>query len=156
MKPVGTPQFKVVYGRSKCILPTTVQQKADGSWLLERTPTCNGTHQIRVYIFEHWLVENVPEFTVDGELKEGDIVQRGPDSISTAEDFLKSKGEDVKMATQYEVGKLTKVTHTHAGSALLSTYHLQITWGHNSSKPLIEETSFSWSECSGFPIELAL
>ena len=107
-------------------------------------------------VFDRWFVENVPEFTVDGELKEGDIVRRGPDSTSTAEDFLKSKGEDIKMATQYEVGKLTKVTHTCVGKALLSIYHLQIIWGHNSSKPLIEEMSFSWSKYSGFPIELAL
>ena len=158
VQPVGALQFKVVYGRSNRVLPTTVQQKADGEWLLECTPTCNGTHTIRVCVFGHWIEENVPTFTVDGELKKGDVVRRGPDSSSTAEDFLKTKGEDVKMAdiSRYNVGKLTTVTRTYVGKSLSSTYHVEVTWGHDSAKPLVEEKSFTWSEYSGFPIELVL
>jgi hypothetical protein len=158
VQPVGTPQFKVVYGRSNRVLPTTVQEKSDGTWLLECAPTCNGTHTIRVCVFDRWIEEDVPTFMVDGELKEGDIVRRGPDSTSTAEEFLKSKGEEVKMAdiSQYKVGKLTTVTRTYIGKCLSSTYQVEVTWGHDSAKPLIEEMSFTWSEYSGFPIELAL
>ena len=157
VQPVGTPQFKVIYGRSCRVLPTTVQKTADGAWLLECTPTCNGTHTIRVCVFGHWIEESVPTFTVDGELKEGDIVRRGPDSTSTAEDFLKIKGKDVEMAdvSWYNVGKLTKVTRTYIGKSLSSTYHVEVTWGHDSAKPLVEEMSFTWSGYSGFPIELA-
>ena len=158
VQPVGTPQFKIVYGRSRRVLPITVQEKLDGTWLLEYVPTCNGTHSIRVCVFDRWIEEDVPTFTVDGELKEGDVVRRGPDSTSTAEDFLKSKGEEVKMAdsSQYNVGKLKTVTRTYIGKCLSSTYNVEVIWGHDSAKPLTEEMSFTWSEYSGFPIELAL
>ena len=159
VQPVGTPQFEVIYGRSNRSLPTTVEQKADGEWLLECTPTCNGSHTIRVCVFDRWIEEDLPTFTVDGELKEGDIVRRGPDTTTTAEDFLKSKGEDVTEMTdisQYNVGKLTKVTRTYIGKGLSSTYHVEVTWGHDSAKPLVEELSFRWTDYSGFPIELAI
>lgn len=158
VQPVGTPRFKVVYGRSNRVLKSTVKQKADGSWLLECTPCCSGTHTIKVCVFGHWITDSVPTFTVDGELKQGDIVRHGPDSTSTTEDFLKSKGEDIEKVdvSQYNVGKLAKVTRTYIGKSLSSTYHLEITWGHDSIKPLVEETSFTWSGYSGFPIELAL
>ena len=46
--PVGTPQFEVMYGNSERILKTTVQPTVDGTWVLECTPTCIGTHKIRV------------------------------------------------------------------------------------------------------------
>ena len=156
VQPVGTPQFEVVYGNSKRTLKTAVQQAADGSWLLDCTPTCIATHKIRVCVFGHWITYNIPTFTVEGELKEGDIVRRGPDTTTTAEDFLKRKGEDVKMASQYEVGKLTKVVHSTSrrGSP---KYELEITWGHESANPLIEEMPPStWNDTLGFPIELAL
>ena len=156
VQPVGTPQFKVVYGRSNRILKSTVKQKAAGSWLLECTPCCNGTHTIRVCAFGYWMGDSVPTFLVEGELNEGDIVRRGPDSISTVEDFLKRKGGDIKMASQYEVGKLTKVIRTYSGKGSSTTYQVDITWGHESAKPLVEEMSFSWSDVFGFPIELAL
>ena len=158
VQPVGTPQFKVVYGRSRRVLPITVQENPDGTWLLEYVPACNGTHTIRICVFDRWIEEDVPTFTVDGELKEGDVVRRGPDSTSTAEEFLKSKGEEVKMAdiSQYNVGKLKTVTRTYIGKCLSSTYHVEVTWGHDSAKPLTDEMSFTWSEYSGFPIELAL
>ena len=80
VQPVGMPEFKVVYGKSQRVLKTAVQQKADGSWLLECTPTCIGTHKITVCVFGHWITNNVPTFTVEGLLKEGDIVRRGPHS----------------------------------------------------------------------------
>ena len=75
VQPVGKLQFKVVYGRSEHVLKTTVQQKADGSWLLECTPCCNGTHEISVCVFGHWIAENVPTFMVEGRLKEGRLPQ---------------------------------------------------------------------------------
>ena len=156
VQPVGTPQFEVIYGNSNRILKTTVQQAADGSWLLECTPTCIGTHKIRVCIFGRWITHNIPTITVEGELKEGDIVRRGPDSTSTAKEFLKSKGEDIKMASQYEVGKLTKVDHTRSRRGY-PKYELEIAWGHESANPLVERMpSSTWNETLGYPIELAL
>ena len=107
-------------------------------------------------IFGYWITYNIPTFTVDGELKEGDIVRRGPDPTSTAKEFLKSKGEDVKMASQYEVGKLTKVNHTYSRRGY-SKYELEIAWGHESANPLVEQMpSSTWNETLGYPIELAL
>ena len=127
VQPVGTPHFKVIYGRSKRVLPITVQENPDGTWLLECVPICNGTHTIRVCIFDRWIEEDVPTSTVDGELKEGDVVRRGPDSTSTTEEFLKSKGEEVKMAdiSQYNVGKLKTVTRTYIGK--INVFHRRIT-----------------------------
>ena len=157
VQPIGTPQFKVIYGRSHRILKSTVQPAGDGSWLLECTPTCIATHEIEVCVFGHWISYNVPTVAVEGVLKEGDIVRRGPDPKSTAKNFLQTKGEDVNMAPQYETGKLTKVIHTHSLSKLSSKYELEITWGHESANPLVEQMpSSAWNETLGFPIELAL
>jgi hypothetical protein len=157
VQPVGTPQFKIIYGQSNRILKTTVQPAGDGSWLLECTPTCIATHKIHVCVFGHWVSYNIPTVAVEGVLKEGDIVRRGPDPKSTAAEFLKKKGEDVKMAPQYEVGKLTKVFHTYSLSRVSSKYELEITWGHESENPLVEKMpSSAWNETLGFPIELAL
>ena len=83
-------------------------------------------------------------------------MRRGPDPKSTAVQFLKSKEEDVKMASQYEVGKLTKVSHSYSkrGSP---KYELEIVWGHESANPLTEQMPTSaWNNTLGFPIELAL
>ena len=156
VKPIGVPEFKVLYGKSERVLKTTVQQKTDGSWLLECTPTCIGIHKITICVFGYLITTNIPKFTVEGTLNEGDIVRRGPDPNSTAKDFLESKGEDIKMASQYEVGKLTSVIHSKSrrGSP---KYELEVTWGHESEKPLVEEIpSSTWNEVFGFPIELAL
>ena len=138
---VGTPQFMVVYGRSNRVLKTTVQQKTDRKWLLECTPTCIGSHTIRVCIFGRWIRESVPIFMVEGKLKDGDIVRRGPDSTTTTEDFLKSKGEDIKLATQYEIGKLIKASRTSIGKGSSYTYDVEISWGYDSAKPLVEKDS---------------
>ena len=157
VQPVGTPQFKVIYGQSRRILKSTVQPAGAGSWLLECTPTCIATHKIEVCVFGHWISYNLPTVAVEGVLKEGDIVRRGPDPKSTAEKFLQKMGEDVKMAPQYETGKLTKAIHSHSLSKQSSKYELEITWGHESAKPLVERMpSSAWNETLGFPIELAL
>ena len=61
------------------------------------------------------------------------------------------------MASQYEVGKLTKVAHRNSRKGSSSKYKVEIAWGHESAKPLVEQMpTFTLNEIFGYPIELVL
>ena len=156
VQPVGTPKFRVKYGRSERTLKINVHSQQEGTWLLEFTPCCLGAHKIEICVHGYWITSGVPEFTVTGKLKEGDIVCRTPDSNSTVQEFVAK--EDIKNSSLYEEGRLTKVTETRSRSHSSTLYDFYVTWGHNSEKPLVERMSFrSFSDsCSGIPLELAL
>ena len=46
----------------------------------------------------------------------------------------------------YEVGKLTKVERSYIGKGCTPNYEVEVTWGHDTEEPKVEELSFIWSE----------
>ena len=157
VQPVGIPEFRVKYGRSERTLKISVQGQQSGRWLLEFTPCCLGTHRIEICVYDYWITSDVPEFIVEGELKTGDIVRRTPCSTSSVQEFVKSKGEDIKNASQYEEGKLQVLSESTSRSRSSTLYNFEVTWGHNSEKPLVENMIFrSFYDESDIPLELVL
>ena len=159
VQPIGQPNFRIIYGGSNFSkeLPFSLAVgivTTEKSWVLTFTPCCNGTHKVHVQIYGCWITADAPTFNVTGELKEGDIVRRTPNSKFTVADLFED-GED-KNLSDYEVGKLTKVERCYQGKSCTSNYKVEVTWGYNAKESKVEELSFIWSEYSGFPLEVVI
>ena len=144
-EPLGTPEFRISYGRGNKCLPLSASQKDKYTWQLTFTPCYVGSHKIEVKVLGKWYSPDYPHssFSVDGVLKKGDIVRYIPEK-----EYCLSMRSPKKPQVE-RTGKVKEVSISRSVKGNTIYYDIVIIWEYDSKNPEEEKLNISRLRAGG-------